>query len=271
MSAIQVHTADPVSPAKASAVTPQTRYAPAPTHRPQPSATVTATRHNDYSLARPGQSVPTPTKTQAPAPASREPPPPQPGASSNSLPPSTTARATLPPPPKAGEKLLPSQHYNPAATPPPSLPQPYPPQMAQPSLFTPAAGIPPASTTSTFTDPFFDPSAQPTPIRHPSPGTRSRASIEHPTGYVQNQYATEMTAEARFAQLQQEQQNSSKPPEPVLGYVPQTSRSRAGSTASNTVAAGGELWQGVKGWMGGFGDRVAQGEGKAWDWLNGKK
>ena len=84
---------------------------------------------------------------------------------------------------------------------------------------------------------------------------------------MQNQFATEMTAEQRFAQIQQGENNASAPPESVLGYV--QNRSRAGSSAS--AVTGGEIWEGAKKWVSGVGEKVGEVEGKTWEWINGRK
>ena len=271
MSGIQVHTSDPISPAKATkatAITPQTAY-PHTQATPYQPAAPTSAASSSYPSAQPGQTVPTPTQTIAP-PTNYGPADPQPGAVPVLPPPTTTAKATLPPPPKAGEKPQPPSDYTPNPQVVPSLPQPYPSQMSQPPLnktFNNGA-IPPHSTTSTATTLSYQPSKSPTTL--PSSGDSSaaaRASLEHPEGYVQNQYATEMTAEQRLAMMQQEPGNeSSNLPDPVLGYVP----NRARSESSASAVTGGDIWEGAKKYLGQVGEKVGEVEGKTWDWINGK-
>ena len=96
------------------------------------------------------------------------------------------------------------------------------------------------------------------------------SSLEHPPGYVQNQYATEMTFEHGSTTLQQEPGNvsASASAEPVLGYVP-SNRSRSGSRAG--AVTGGDIWEGAKKYLGQVGEKVGEVEGKTWEWINGKR
>lgn len=272
MSGIQVHTSDPISPAKqastATAIVPQTAYAPTQSTPYQP-ATTTQAAPNNYPSARPAQALPTPTRT-VDHPTNDGPPAPQPGAFPQPIPPATTAKATLPPPPKVGEKPQPASYYTPAPTATPTLPQPYPPQMSYPPLSASSnSGIPLHSATSTSTNHSYQSHARPTTLPLSNDGAATRSSLEHPPGYVQNQYATEMTFEQRSATLRQEQGtgSSSASAEPVLGYVP-PNRSRSGSSAA--AVTGGDIWEGAKKYLGQVGEKVGQVEGKTWEWINGK-
>ncbi len=273
MSGIQVHSSDPISPAKAAkatAITPQTPYAPIQSTPYQPSTTANSSVDpSSYTPAQPGQAIPAPTRTSTHA-TDHGPPAPQPGAIPHPPPPATTAKATIPPPPKAGEALQPPSYYAPHTSAAPSLPQPYPPQMSQPPVQAHSlnGGVPAHSTTDstsiTSHQPIILPTALPT---SKDPSAPTPASLEHPPGYVQNRFATEMTAEQRFANLQQErQENSTAPSEPVLGYMP--NRSRSGSSVS--AVTGGDIWEGAKKYLGQVGEKVSEVEGKTWDWINGK-
>lgn len=218
MSGIPIHTQSPISPAKDDS------------HRTT-SEGDTSPNTSSYPSARPG-AAPTPTRTQAVGPR-YDPPPPQPGANPVPSHPTVTAKANLPPPPKAGEVPKNPEYYTPAhATPTRSIPpQPYPQQMTLPS---PSAshGQPPASTTSTAFTPSFASTAsspqhsRPTPTGSfpPSGGGRDEASLEHPPGYVQNPYASDMTPGQRFATEQASQSGGSE----ALGYSEKRRTSNAG-------------------------------------------
>ena len=273
MSGIQVHTSDPINPAKAAkakAITPQTTQSTP--YQPATTATTTANSAlpSSYTPAQPGQAIPAPTRTSTQS-THHGPPAPQPGAIPHPQPPATTAKATLPPPPKAGEALQPPSYYAPSPSAAPILPQPCPPHMSQPTLQAHSVerGVPPHSTTSTSSAPSYQSMRLPTTVPAPDDApVATRSALEHPPGYVQNQFATDMTAEQRFANLQQERgDGSSTQPEPVLGYVP--SRSRSGSNTS--AVTGGDIWDGAKKYLGQVGEKVSEVEGKTWDWINGKR
>lgn len=273
MSGIQVHSSDPINPAiaaKATAITPQKAYAPTQSTPYQPSTTTSSSSQSStYKPAQPGQAIPAPTSTSTP-PSNQGPPAPQPGAVPQPAPPTTTAKATLPPPPKAGEAIQPASYYAPTPTAVPSLPQAYPPQMFQPPLQSNSmnGGVPPHSTTDTASTSSHQPIQLPTALpTSEDPSAATKASLEHPPGYVQNQFATDMTPEQRFANEQQgRRDNASAPLEPVLGYVP--NRSRSGSSAS--AVTGGDIWEGAKKYIGQVTEKVSEVEGKTWDWINGK-
>ncbi|KAL6713490.1 hypothetical protein ACLMJK_008955 [Lecanora helva] len=211
MSAVPIHSQDPIAPTKASGVTSPTQVPRLDI--PSNSATATPTASQRYSPARPGAAVPTPTSTTA-------------GSTKNGLPttqqaavaaqsPMTTAKPSLPPPPKSGEKPQPPEYYS-AVPSQPAKPQPYPPQMSQPPLGPDSMGVPPASTTSPTTTASFDTTLTPTSLSV-SGEESSRTSLEHPPGYVQNPYASEMTPDQRRAIEQQENERKSETV-PSLGY-----------------------------------------------------
>ena len=193
MSGVPIHTQDPISPAKAK---------------------TTTGSHYTYPAAQPGAAAPTPT-SRIPHSSSNGPPAPQPRAAPVPPPPTITARPSVPPPPKAGERPLSPKHYAPVQST-PAQPQQYPSQMSQSPVDRPLRAVPPGSTTSTNVEPSFNPSSQPSHIPS-STDMPPRASLEHPPGYVQNPFASDMTPEQRFA-AQQEHENSSDTL-PSLGYV----------------------------------------------------
>ncbi|KAL2053852.1 hypothetical protein ABVK25_005781 [Lepraria finkii] len=108
---------------------------------------------------------------------------------------------------------MPPEHYAPVHST-PTQPQLYPPQMAQPPLGPSPIGMPSGSTISTTTQSSFAPSKPPTTLST-SAETPMRASLEHPPGYVQNPYASDMTPAQRLAAAQEENQTESLP---SLGY-----------------------------------------------------
>lgn len=205
MSGIPVYTSSPINAAqKPSAVTPQTAVPASQasdgsyTSRPAPSTT-TLTSSTSYPPAQPGApATPAPTGAAAqryaplqPTPTTKNdaedngPPLPQPGAAAS--------MSNVPPPPKAGEKYNPPQQTSsPKAS--GSVAQSYPHQM----------GIPPPTTTSggyshTSTSTSRNPSSA-YPVSLPQSGDgAARRSLEHPPGYYQNVYASDLTSEQRRA------------------------------------------------------------------------
>ena len=71
-----------------------------------------------------------------------------------------------------------------------------------------------------------------------------RASLEHPPGYVQNPFASDMTPDQRFATQQQEENRSDTPPS--LGYV-DDSKARPGLEDDQTVWGTAKKWMKEKG------------------------
>lgn len=261
MSGIEIHTQDPINLAEATGETPQTAYTSKPQTSSQPSATTAPS--NSYPAAQPGAARSTPTSTVAPS-SAHGPPPPQPGAAPVPAPPATTAKATLPPPPKAGERPMPPEYY---APPQPSFAQPahsqpYPSQMSQPPPGHPAYGVPPGSTTSATTIPSYTHHAPSTslPISGELPG---RTSLEHPPGYVQNPYASDMTPAQRLAAEQRE--NESESISPSLGY-------NDGARRSSNADFGEEdsVWQMAKKGLKKTGEEASKLHGRIWDSLEEK-
>ena len=244
MSGIQIHTEDPISPANASSITPQTSNAG---NFSQP-AQATAPHPYVYPPAQPGAAAPTPTRS-VPHSSSYGPPAPQPGAAPVPPPPTTTAQPSLPPPPKAGEKPLSPEHYAPVQST-PAQPQPYPSQMSQPTVDSPIKGVPTGSTTSTIMQPSFDPSNQASNDAS-STDMPIRASLEYPPGYVQDPFASDVTPDQRFAAEQQRGNGSDTLPS--LGYTHNPRGTKPGLEE--------DIWGTAKKWMKESGKQAKE----AWD------
>lgn len=220
MSGIAIHTESPISPAKASGVTPQTINPSA--HSTFIPTTSTTTYSDGYPSARPGASAPAATRTaysyepvSAPLPAptaasiatraiesSCVPPLPQPGAVPKPFPITAPAKSDIPPPPRMGEKAMSPEYYAPRRASPVETAQPptYPSQMSIPSPDPAYSGQPPASVTTSFIDPFANPPASSRPVTLPqqqltptrtvpvSRGAYTRQSLEYPPGHMQHLY-----------------------------------------------------------------------------------
>ena len=236
MSGIQIHSEDPISAAKASAITPQTAYS-SNAGTPSQPAKITGTPAYACPPAQPGAAAPTPTRTETQS-SSSGPPAPQPGIAPVPPPPTTTAQPSLPPQPKAGEKPLSPEQYAPFQST-PAQPQPYPTQMSQPRVDRPLKGLPPGSTTSTSIRPSFNPSTQPSDISYPT-DMPVRASLEHPPGYVQNPFASDLTPDQRFAAEQQQENGSDTLGS--LGYVDNAKGPRPGLEDDETVWGTAKKW-----------------------------
>ena len=197
MSGIPIYTTSPINASKASGTSPQTatpgRETTPLAPNPAPASTTVASSTSSYPPAKPGAAAPAPTGAAQryapvqPTPTTKTdnqgPPAPQPGAV-----PTPLSRSNILPPPKAGDT------YHPPA--PSSMPQPFPPQM---SIQLPASAYgaqPPTSSTSTSTAPG---SAYPAPTSNADYGA-PRRSLEHPPGYQQNSYASELSNDQRRAQ-----------------------------------------------------------------------
>lgn len=259
MSGVQLHSEDPISPEKASS--PRTAYNSNVENPSQPAKT-TAPSPYAYPPAQPGAAAPTATST-VPQSSNYGPPAPQPGGVPVPPPPTITAQASLPPPPKAGEKVLPPEHYAPVHST-AVQPQAYPSQMSQPRVDRPPRGVPPGSTTSTSsTTPSFDPSVQPSNVSPPT-DTPVRASLEHPPGYVQNPFASDMTPDQRFAAEQRQENRSDALPS--LGYVDNAKGRRAtGLEDEETV------WGTAVKWAKETGERASKLGEQVWDKLGGER
>ena len=249
---VQIHTEDPIKPAKASGLTRQTAHTNA--GDPSQSAQTTTSSPYAYPSAQPGAIAPTPTSTTVQS-SSYGAPAPQPGAAPVPPTPTVAPRAGVPPPPKVGEKALSPEHYAPVHSA-QAQPQPYPPQMSQSVMDHPLRALPPGSTTSTSTEPSFNPSAQPSSISS-STDVGPRASLEHPPGYVQNPFASDMTPDQRFA-AEHEQGNRSENL-PSLGYIDDPKGPRPGLEDDQTV------WGTAKKWVKEMGDKASKLEKEAWD------
>lgn len=252
---VQIHTEDPINAAKASGITSQTAHN-SNTESPQQPGQTTSTASTPYAYppAQPGAAAPTHTST-LPQSSSYGPPAPQPGAAPVPPPPTITAGPSVPPPPKAGEKPLSAEHYK-AVHSRPAQPQPYPSQVSQPLVDHPVRAVPAGSTTSTSTEPFFNPSTQPSNMPS-STDMPARASLDHPPGYVQNPFAADMTPDQRFT-AQQEQEKRSEIL-PSLGYIDNSKGERPGLEDDQTV------WGTAKKWAKGTGEQASKLREEVWN------
>lgn len=253
MSGVPVHTQSPINPAKASGISPQTAYVP-PNSTASSEATATTTSVTpNYPSAKPGQVAPTPTATRASNP-HYGPAAPQPGSVPSPSTAKATSKPTLPPPPKAGELPRPSEYYRPTqALPSNSVqPLPYPQQMMLPTPET-SKGQPPASTTSTDSQPLFGPSAAllspskagPDSI-NPSLTFRGGSNLEHPPGYIQNPHASDMTPDQRSATEQADRSATSQ----AFG------RNASMETNNAPFDDSDSMWEMAKKWAKGASDTV---------------
>lgn len=254
MPPIPVHIDDPITPAKADGVTPQTSDQPA---APANNATTTAQSHSPaYPPARPGAAAvpgPTPyvprpqaevTRTTQPSLAQNAPPPPQPGAVP--IPPSQQApmtagfaASTLPPPPKPGEAA----------------------QQRQTSMSMPSQmNVPPPQQN-------YAPTHSTTGIQQGGPTTVNLGPVaqgqqaQRPPGYQQNVYAQEMSSAQRSSIEQQERRESVVP---SMGF----GGAGAGDTATETA---GNMWNTVKGWASTAGEKLVETEESVWKRINGAR
>lgn len=131
---------------------------------------------------------------------------------------------TVPPPPKAGQKMQPPAYYT--AT------QAVPAQAAQPQTYpTQRSSVSPCSSigcqlhesTISYSN-GIHPASDHSRAQSITEDIR-RGSYEHPPGYIQNPYASEMTPEQRFATEQEDQVEQGLP-------MPSCTHSRKPSTAS---------------------------------------
>ncbi|KAH6720002.1 hypothetical protein DL95DRAFT_146154 [Leptodontidium sp. 2 PMI_412] len=255
MSGIPVYTSSPIKASKPTGTTLQTAapgfqsspLAPNPT-----SATTTAPASSSYPPAQPGPAAfpaPTSAAQQRYAPLQ-----PTPTTKTNSGPPTPQPRAVptplnksaVPPPPKAGEAYHPQQTGAPTQ----QSTQPFPPQMSYPPPVT-YGSQPPSSTTSTT-----NAASMLYPIAIPRAEGDLRRSLEHPPGYHQNVYASELTSDQRRAQETEQANNSSG-----LGLTTQD-RGRAEGFDSQGV------WGTAKKWAQTAGEKISVAEAEVWKKIN---
>lgn len=237
MSGIPVYTSSPIR-APQTATPESQRQAPGPNDAGVTTASTTST--SAYPPARPGASVPEPTGAPAAGTAHSNEPlhatpttkldgpaPPQPGAVP--VPPNRNA-SNLPPPPKAGETYRPPQPQ----------PLPYPAQMTIPP---PEQGFraQPTTTSTTQSQPS---SSYPVPL---SAATSTHQSLEHPPGYHQDVYASELTNSQRLAV---EAMNASDP------------------VGSGNVDDDESIWNAAKKWAQTAGTKLSEAEQEVWRRIN---
>ncbi|KAK0113157.1 hypothetical protein ONS95_014856 [Cadophora gregata] len=254
MSGIPVYTSSPIKASKPTATTPQT-VNPEALHSPlvpnPASATTTASvSSTSCPPARTDmKAFPTPTSAAQPlyapirptptAKTDSEPPAPQPGAI-----PTPFEKSAVPPPPKLGENYHPQQTEAPA----PSSTYSYPPQMA----YSPPTTTYDPQTSSSSTSAANIPSV-PCPVAIP-PGESLRRSLEHPPGYHQNVYTSELTSDQRRAQQTEQATNFS------------------GMGTRDTGNAGGYdpegVWNAAKKWAQTAGEKISVAEAEMWKKIN---
>ena len=224
-------------------MTPQTAYNPYPTTSSH-IATTTAAASQRKSPGEAGDAAPAPTKT-IPSATSNGPPAPQQGAVPVPQPSTTAAKFAFPPPRKADAEPQPPGNSARVQTQ-PIQPQPYPYQMSQPPLGPGPNGLPPASTTSSTPTASFAPATPPTSLPV-SADSSTRTNFEHPPGYVQNPYASDMTPDQRFATEQQKNETQSETV-PSLGYNDNASKtSNSGLENDQSVIEAAMKWGKEKG------------------------
>ncbi|MCJ1478254.1 hypothetical protein MMC13_006931 [Lambiella insularis] len=285
---------------------------------------VAASTTSAYTPAYPS-GLPTPTQPTAFTASSTNaaPPPPQPGALPTPFVPKSrtpSPRREIPPPPKVGEKVKPASYYSPAPTPTYfAAPQPFPSNLGFSAAADPqSARLPPASATTPnipslngysngysngYTNSYANNyttangllSPQSARLPYGQTGTNSSSpaqtpttsrSFDHPTGYVQNPYAADMTPEQRFG-------TAHSPHSPTLGWNTSNAGKSPGIFGSGVGlggltspvgglggglggilnGGGGEaeesVWGMVGGWVKGVGKKVGEVEGEVWRRING--
>lgn len=244
MSGIPVYSSSPIKASKASGTTPKTSIT---NQNSRPTTTSAAANDTpSYPPAQPG-AVPGPAPTAVPqhyapvnpTPTLRgefdSPPLPQPGAFP------TPPRSRIAPPPKVGEKYQPPLETQ-------SKPQPYPPQMYIPPPNTTYGSQPPASSTSTSTTAS---STYPAPVPAAEYGA-PRQSLEHPPGYHQNAYASEVMSG---------EQHTQNPNNSFTGL--------GGSSSGNGVGIDAEsIWNTAKQWASTAGSKIQETEADIWRRIN---
>ncbi|MCJ1397984.1 hypothetical protein MMC11_001180 [Xylographa trunciseda] len=299
MAGVQIYTESPISPAKATALTPRTPspYAPSLTEGTTTSNSSSPSTTSAYTPAYPS-SLPTPTQSTSSLPTrtTSTPPSPQPSALPTPFVPKSrtpSPRREIPPPPKVGEKVQPPSYYSPVPTPTYfAAPQPF--GFTAIPTDPRSAGLGPKQTSSTVPNtPYGNGYASSNGLLSPqsarlpynqsasagtspaqTPITDGRPSFEHPPGYVQNPYAADMTPEQRFG-------TAHSPHSPTLGWntsgVAKSPGLLGGLTSpvsglGGILNGGGEeesVWNMVGGWMKGVGKKVGEVEGEVWRRING--
>jgi len=238
MSGIPVYTTSPIHASKASGATPQTSSVNSNLTVPATTpATTSATSSSPYPPAQPqAAAFPAPTSSAQqqyaplqPTPTTKSaadgPAPPQPGAV-------PIAQNAVPSLPKVGEKYEPTHSSLPQ-----SMPQPY--QTSIPPSNTAFRAQPVASTTTSASAPY---GSYPVPIaaEYGAP----RQSFEHPPGYQQDAYASELTSDQRRAQ--------------------DANNSSSGSTESVGGINTDNIWNTTKQWASTAGKKISETESEIW-------
>ncbi|KAH7418216.1 hypothetical protein BKA64DRAFT_192837 [Cadophora sp. MPI-SDFR-AT-0126] len=255
MSGIPIYTSSPIKASKVTGTSPQTAN-PGLQHTPlglapNPSSATTTASASSYPPAQPGTAAfPAPTSAARqryapiqPTPTTKtnsEPPAPQPGAV-----PTTLNRRAIPPPAKVGDNY----HTKQTGAPESSSTYSDPPQMSYAPPTTTYGSQTPSSSTSTTNTP-----SVPYPVAVPSAERGPRRSLEHPPGYHQDVYASELTSDQRRAQEMEQSTNFS------------------GLGSQDTGSAGGfdseGVWSTAKKWAQTAGEKISVAEAEVWKKIN---
>lgn len=243
---VYTQTQAPINAAKAQTATshPQT----ASGLNQAPPSTTTQTPTSSYPPAQPGAAPPAPTTAAAqryapvqPTPTTKtdgdSPAAPRPGAV-----PTPLGMSSIPPPPKVGET-----YHRPQQTTAPTQPLAqsyYPPQMSIPPPTSAYAAQPPHASTATTTTPS---GSYPASI----PEAGARRSLEHPPGYQQNVYASEMNSDQRRAQE-------------AANYSSGTQDGKESMAGIDTE----NVWNTAKKWLGQAGEKISEAEAEVWRKIN---
>ncbi|SLM37331.1 hypothetical protein LPUS_07149 [Lasallia pustulata] len=99
----------------------------------------------------------------------------------------------------------------------------------------------------------------PSHLHHLSAEVDSRRSLEHPPGYMQNPYASEMTPELRFATHFASQQTDGLPA--ALGYIPNKSRNNSRAGVENEESG---MWETARKYVRRASEMVGEMEEEFW-------
>ncbi len=250
MSGIPIYTSCPINASKVSGATTQTAAPGTQTNslvpKPVPATQTASSSTISYPSAQPGAALPAPTGSVQrhtpvqPRPTTKTdnegPPPPQPGAFP--VPPRTS---NIAPPPKARESYR---------SPTNSKPQPYPAQMLIPPPRSSIGAQPPTSSTGTS---ITASSAYPATIPA-AEYAATRRSIEHPPGYQQNSYASELSSGQRHSH------DASNNSLGGLGGYGGADQSKIIDTES--------VWNTAKQWVSAAGNKLSETEQEIWRRIN---
>ena len=123
-----------------------------------------------------------------------------------------------------------------------------PPQMGMPAPYQPVGSHSQPTSTSTAASSSY-------PVSLPQQSSDRDGSLEHPPGYQQNSYASEMSADQRRAQQEAEKNSSSF-------NLSQGQGGGAGGFEEQSV------WDAAKGWASSAGEKLSAVEAEVWKKIN---